>query len=108
MMEKEFRFNKNNVCLNHNVIEVLESNKNAKTRGVIPGFYIKTAVFNGKWIYGYDITLHNGGRGEPCMQRTCKKTATQSVKLYWKHVRRLENIFLSTNGHQVQTTLITR
>lgn len=37
-----------------------------------------------------------------------KKTATPSVKLYWKHVRRLENIFLSTNGPQVQTTLITR
>ena len=69
MMEKEFRFNKNNVCLNHNVIEVWESH-----------------VCNGH----------------------AKKTATQSVKLYWKHVRRLENIFLSTNGHQVQTTLITR
>lgn len=108
-MEKEFRFNKNNVCLNHNVIEVWENNKNTKTRGVIPGFYIKTAVFNGKWIYGYDITLHNGGIGEPCMQRSCKKkTATPSAKLYWKHVRRLENIFLSTNEPQVQTILITR
>ena len=54
-MEKEFRFNKNNVCLNYNVIEVWESNKDTKARGVIHRFYIKTAVFNGKWVYGYDI-----------------------------------------------------
>lgn len=69
--KKIFEFNENNVCINPNITKVSEKCGSPK-KCVTPFFEVKTALYKGKWVYGYSVWLVNGGISEPCMHSDYK------------------------------------
>lgn len=69
-MSKEFVYNDNEVCTNPNELLIMEKPKDWS----LPFFLVKTAICNGRWIFGYTVHLNNLGLGEPCMYRPSKRT----------------------------------
>lgn len=69
-MSKEFVYNDNWVCTNPNELLIMEKQKDWSS----PFFLVKTAICNGRWIFGYTVHLNNLGLGEPCMYRPSKRT----------------------------------
>lgn len=73
VVKKIFEFNENNVCINPNITKVSEKCGSAK-KCVTPFFEVKTALYNGKWVYGYSVCLLNGGISDPCMVADYKES----------------------------------
>lgn len=72
--KKIFEFNENHVCVNPNITKVSEKCSSAKKKRVTPFFEVRTALCNGKWVYGYSVWLVNGGTSDPCMRADYKES----------------------------------
>ena len=57
-----------------NITKVSEKCSSAKKKRVTPFFEVRTALCNGKWVYGYSVWLVNGGTSDPCMRADYKES----------------------------------